>query len=232
MAASRDRRGGAELRGRRGRPVADRHPRQFLLGQHRAAGNARLPGAGGAGLPRRGRRLVTPFISGKDSLNNEFSYVDAAGRRQTVAIPPSLLISALGQIDDVCHAVTMDVKEAGNVLYLVGRTQDELGGLHFALVERLAGGRRAAGRSRRWPEDVRGAASGDRRRSRARCHDLSEGGLAVAAAEMAFAGGLGLELELAPLRSASGLEDPAVLLFSESNTRFLIEVPARPPAGV
>ena len=55
----------------------------------------------------------TPFISGKDSLNNEFSYVDAAGRRQTVSIPPSLLISALGQIDDISLAVTMDAKEAG-----------------------------------------------------------------------------------------------------------------------
>ena len=48
--------------------------------------------------------LGTPFISGKDSLNNEFSYVDDGGQRQTIAIPPSLLISAMGQIDDVASA--------------------------------------------------------------------------------------------------------------------------------
>src|SRR5262249_29097847 len=68
----------------------------------------------------------TPFISGKDSLNNEFSYGDDAGSRQTVAIPPSLLISALGQIPDIRKAVTMDAKEPGNVIALVGTTRDEL----------------------------------------------------------------------------------------------------------
>ena len=84
--------------------------------------------------------LGTPFISGKDSLNNEFSYVDDRGQRQTIAIPPSLLISAMGQVDDVAKCVTMDLKQAGNLLYLVGETRDELGGSHFALVNGLAGG--------------------------------------------------------------------------------------------
>jgi len=64
----------------------------------------------------------TPFISGKDSLNNEFSYQDAGGQRRTVAIPSSLLISALGQISRVSQAVTMDLKEAGNRLFVVGST--------------------------------------------------------------------------------------------------------------
>ena len=52
--------------------------------------------------------LGTPFISGKDSLNNEFSFDDASGDRQTISIPPSLLISAMGQIEDISSAVTMD----------------------------------------------------------------------------------------------------------------------------
>ena len=56
------------------------------------------------------------------------------------------------------------------------------------------------------------------------CHDLSEGGLATAAAEMAFAGGLGVELDIASVAEAASLSNPAVLLFSESSTRFLIEV--------
>ena len=54
--------------------------------------------------------LETPFVSGKDSLNNEFSYVDAAGEECTIAIPPSLLISAMGQVEDVTLCVTMDLK--------------------------------------------------------------------------------------------------------------------------
>ena len=74
--------------------------------------------------------LGIPFISGKDSLNNEFR---AAGR-EPVSIPPTLLISAIGQIDDVRRCVTMDLKEPGNLLYLVGLTKNELGGSHFALV--------------------------------------------------------------------------------------------------
>jgi phosphoribosylformylglycinamidine synthase len=167
----------------------------------------------------------TPFISGKDSLNNEFSYVDSSGRRQTVAIPPSLLISALGQIDDVTGAVTMDAKEAGNLIYLVGRTRVELGGSHFALVNELEGGDAPQVDLTAAPRVFAAVHAAIERRLVRSCHDLSEGGLAVAAAEMAFAGDRGMELDLSPLRSATGIDDLAVLLFSESNTRFLVEVP-------
>jgi phosphoribosylformylglycinamidine synthase len=57
------------------------------------------------------------------------------------------------------------------------------------------------------------------------CHDLSEGGLAVAAAEMAFAGGLGMELDLAHVWTTGGPLSPAAILFSETPSRFLVEVP-------
>jgi phosphoribosylformylglycinamidine synthase II len=167
----------------------------------------------------------TPFISGKDSLNNEFSYLDAAGRRQTVSIPPSLLISALGQIDDVSHAVTMDAKEAGNLIYLVGRTKNELGGSHFAQVNGLEGGDVPQVDLELALQIFRALHQAISRGVVRSCHDLSEGGLGVAAAEMAFAGGLGMDLDLSCSRDASGLQDPAVLLFSESNTRFLVEIP-------
>ena len=84
--------------------------------------------------------LGTPFISGKDSLNNEFSYNDESGARQTIAIPPSLLISAMGQVADVSRCVTMDFKQAGNLIYLVGETGEDLGGSHFSLVNEIEGG--------------------------------------------------------------------------------------------
>jgi phosphoribosylformylglycinamidine synthase len=163
--------------------------------------------------------LGAPFISGKDSLNNEFSYEDAGGNRQTIAIPPSLLISALGQVDDVAKCVTMDLKQAGNLLYLVGETKEELGGSHFALVNELTGGaapRVDADAAKRTFAAMHAAIVGGTVRA---CHDLSEGGLAVAAAEMAFAGGLGAALEV-----DRGELPIAAALFSESNTRFLCEV--------
>lgn len=165
----------------------------------------------------------TPFISGKDSLNNEFSYVDAKGQKQTVAIPSSLLISALGQVEDVRQCVTMDLKAAGNVLYLIGVTKNELGGSHFALVNNLTGGTVPHVDIQQAPQvftAVHKAITSGLVKS---CHDLSEGGLATAAAEMAFAGGLGVDLDLTAMSKAAALTDPAVLLFSESTTRFLIE---------
>jgi phosphoribosylformylglycinamidine synthase len=182
----------------------------------------------------------TPFISGKDSLNNEFSYVDQAGSRK-IAIPSSLLISALGQVGDVAKTVTMDLKSPGDLLYLIGPTHAELGGSHLQLVL----GAEAAGRKEvpaeawsRGPKvDLKTApalfkamhAAIDAGLVKA-CHDLSEGGLAVAAAEMAFAAGLGAELELEGAAKASGQTD-WTLLFSESNTRFLVEVPAASAAA-
>ena len=166
----------------------------------------------------------TPFISGKDSLNNEFR---VAGK--TIIIPHSLLISAISIVEDVRRCVTMDAKEAGNLVYLVGITRNELGGSHFALVNGLSGGSVprvdvAAGRQ------VFKAVSAAIRAGLVRaCHDLSEGGLAVAAAEMAFAGNLGIRLDLTKV----GPEDlpTPVALFSESPSRFLVEVPGRNQAA-
>jgi phosphoribosylformylglycinamidine synthase len=167
----------------------------------------------------------TPFISGKDSLNNEFSFQDRDGQKQTVSIPPSLLISALGQIGNVERAVTMDLKDPNNLIYLVGATRAELGGSHLAMIHGATGGdvpRVDLELAPRIFAALHRAISQGLVRA---CHDLSEGGLAVAAAEMAFAGGLGIDLDLAPLRDASGLEATAELLFSESPTRFLVGVP-------
>ncbi|NUP96804.1 MAG: phosphoribosylformylglycinamidine synthase subunit PurL, partial [Planctomycetaceae bacterium] len=78
----------------------------------------------------------TPFISGKDSLNNEFRVGD-----EVIAIPPTLFVSALALVPDVARAVTMDLKTAGNPVYLVGCTHAELGGSHYFAQRGLEGGR-------------------------------------------------------------------------------------------
>jgi phosphoribosylformylglycinamidine synthase len=159
-----------------------------------------------------------PFISGKDSLNNEFR-IPLFPR---IVIPPTLLISALGRVPDVRRCVTMDLKEPGNLLYLIGVTHDELCGSHYHLVNGIEGGavpqvdlRLAPVIFRKLHEAIRGGLV----RS---CHDLCEGGLAVAVAEMAFAGGVGADLT--GLRDAATKEPDEVLLFAESQTRFVVEV--------
>jgi phosphoribosylformylglycinamidine synthase II len=156
-----------------------------------------------------------PFISGKDSLNNEFH----AGDRHLI-IPPTLLISAIGMVPDVRRCVTMDLKEPGNVLLLIGETREELGGSHYYLETGQTGGKvpqvdlaRAPNIFHRLHEVIEAGLV----RS---CHDLSEGGLAVALAEMVFAGGIGADVTgLQKLKIAD-----ETALFSESATRFLVEV--------
>lgn len=168
----------------------------------------------------------TPFVSGKDSLNNEFSYeVDSKGvsplpsTRKTVAIPSTLLITALGQVADVETCVTMDLKGPDNLLYLIGETKDEMGGSHYNLVNDLTGGKVPTVDKEMAPKIFRALHQAIKQGLILSCHDLSEGGLAVAAAEMAFAGGVGVEIAL-----SNG--EAVKWLFSESNTRFLIEIKA------
>ncbi len=167
--------------------------------------------------------LSAPFISGKDSLNNEFSYGEGDDRK-TISIPSTLLISAMGQINDVARAVTMDLKSAGNVLVQVGATRDEMGGSHFGLVENRPGGDAPEvdfPLARRTFTTLHQAIQQGQVRA---CHDLSEGGLATALAEMAFAGGLGVDVP--DVRQAPHEDDLSdlKLLFAESNTRFVCEI--------
>ena len=171
-------------------------------------------------------QLGTPFVSGKDSLNNEFSYFDDGGEKQTISIPPSLLISAMGQIADISLAVTMDAKESGNAVFLIGTTKDELGGSHYCLSQNRSGGQVPTVDVPVAKATFAAVHEAIAARLLRACHDLSEGGLAVAATEMAMAGGLGMQLDLDAVAdiSAPGLSDIS-LLFSESNTRFLVELP-------
>jgi phosphoribosylformylglycinamidine synthase len=157
-----------------------------------------------------------PFISGKDSLKNEYQ----SGGRQVV-IPPTLLISALGRVPDVRRCVTMDLKEPGHQLLLLGAPRDEMGGSHYHLVTGREGGTVPRPDLAQAPQVFARLHDILRRGLVRACHDLSEGGLAVALAEMAFAGGVGADVT--GLASLGPLPDE-VLLFSESMTRFVLEV--------
>ncbi len=163
-----------------------------------------------------------PFISGKDSLKNE--YQNADGTR--IVIPPTLLITAMGKVPDVTKCVTMDLKKAGHKLYLVGATKNELGGSHYLMQQKRFSTDVPKVDLETAPEIMSKVHDAIRDGMVIACHDLSEGGLAVALAEMCMAGGLGaiVHTSAVPTLADEKLHVEA-LLFSESPTRFLLEVP-------
>ena len=165
-----------------------------------------------------------PFISGKDSLHNEFSYEGKDGTRKTISIPSTLLISALAQVEDVTTCVTMDLKAAGNLLYQVGETKNELGGSHFGLVNDLAGGEVPKVDTTAAKSIFHTLHNAIKNRLVRSCHDMSEGGLAVCVAEMAFAGGFGATVELNSVPCSADANNETTKLFAESNSRFVCEV--------
>ncbi len=165
----------------------------------------------------------TPFISGKDSLHNEYRMGE-----KTIQIPGTLLISAIGVIPDVTKAVSMDAKQAGDFLYIVGLTKPELGGSAYYAAQGLSGGTVPRVDLKRGPQLMRVLSGLIQQGLAVAAHDCSEGGIGVAAAEMAFAGGCGLTLDLKnlPVESSGTVPKNDWVLFSESPTRFLVEVPA------
>jgi phosphoribosylformylglycinamidine (FGAM) synthase-like enzyme len=163
--------------------------------------------------------MGTPFVSGKDSLNNEYQ----AGE-ETIVIPHTLLVSALGVIEDVSRCITMDFKAPDSIIYIVGMTKRELGGSHYyALTGHI--GNSVPEVNAHSAKRAFTALSGATGRGLAlACHDLSEGGLAVALAEMAFAGNIGAEIDLSQVPYEGGEKRDDFIMFSESNSRFLVEV--------
>lgn len=157
-----------------------------------------------------------PFVSGKDSLYNESPLGPVA---------PTLLVTSLGIVPDIRKAITMELKEAGNALYLLGITKPEIGGSEYIRLHGELGGSvpkvDAEVNMKAYQKLLDAMDSGLVRA----CHDCSEGGLAVAAAEMAFTGDLGLDLDIGKVPVRERMRDD-ILLFSESNGRLLIEVSA------
>jgi phosphoribosylformylglycinamidine synthase len=161
----------------------------------------------------------TPFISGKDSLNNEYTGTD--GRKHT--IPGTLVVSALGIVPDIRNTVTSDLKTPGNPIYIIGATGSHLGASAFAGLVDYAGGEAPAP----CPAAIDGYAALHTAITKgmvASCHDVSEGGLAVTAAEMAIGGGVGIEVALYLLPVIDHSLRNTEMAFSESLGRILVEV--------
>ncbi len=159
-----------------------------------------------------------PCISGKDSMKNDYMIAD-----HKISIPPTVLFSLIGAIDDVRLACTMDAKRAGDLVYVLGETRAETGGSEYFAMLGCVGNQvpkvdaeTALALYRRLNDAMRKGLV----RS---CHDCSDGGLGVALAETAFAGELGMRVDLRQVVAGSSLPDD-VLLFSETQSRFVVTV--------
>jgi phosphoribosylformylglycinamidine synthase len=160
----------------------------------------------------------TPFISGKDSLYNEYKYGDI-----TLSVPPTLLISAITTIENVKNSITPDLKKPGDSLYLIGKTFDELGGSHLCKVMGIDGGKVPKVNPKTGKFIIKRLHQAILNGYVASCHDLSEGGLLIALCEMCISGGIGAEIKLENIILGEKIENDLNILFSESNTRFLVE---------
>ncbi|MBN2306413.1 phosphoribosylformylglycinamidine synthase [Candidatus Peregrinibacteria bacterium] len=167
--------------------------------------------------------MGTPFISGKDSMFNDFSGFDENGNPVKISVPPTLLVSSIGVIEDVNHCQTMDNKLAGDLLYIIGETKNELGGSEYFHMHDKIGAtvpevdtKLALDRYKRFYK----ACQKDLMSSTA---SVSLGGLGIALSKMAIAGRLGMEIDLRKVPAIDVKRDD-YLLFSESQMRFTVTV--------
>ena len=159
-----------------------------------------------------------PLISGKDSMKNDYMVGDTK-----ISIPPTVLFSVIGKICDIRKAVTMDAKSPGDLVYLLGETGADLGGSEYYALHHELGKSVPRVDASSALQRYHAINQAQEQELIASCHDLSDGGLGVALAEVAFSGGLGMKVELSKVLTSEPLRDD-ILLYSESASRFLVTV--------
>ena len=164
------------------------------------------------------KAFSVPFISGKDSLHNEYS---VGGKK--FSIPPALLISAVGVIENITNTVTMPFKKNGNKIYVLGITRNELGGSVISKIKNIKNGIVPNVYPKESMPIMKGIYKAIGESLIEACHDASEGGLAVAISEMSFASEKGANINIDSIKTAGNIS-VAEILFSESNGRFIVEV--------
>ena len=159
-----------------------------------------------------------PCISGKDSMKNDYHI---GGRK--ISIPPTVLFSTIGKIEDVRKAVTMDVKRPDDRIYVLGMTRDELGGSEYFASLGFVGNDvpkvNATSAKKLYSSLEKAINEG----TVASCHDCSDGGLGVALAESAFSGEFGMTIELTKV-PVENIKRADTIMFSESQSRFVVTV--------
>ncbi len=159
-----------------------------------------------------------PCISGKDSMKNDYSI-----GKTKISVPPTLLYSVIGKIKDVRKAVTMDAKRPQDLVYIIGETPDELGGSEWFAQNNAIGNKVPQVDVKKAIKKYRALHKAIEAGLVASCHDCSDGGLGIALVETAFAGGLGMNIDLkdVPYR---GKKRNDYILFSETASRFVVTI--------
>ncbi len=173
------------------------------------------------GLYEASKAFQTPIISGKDSMKNDYKIGNVK-----ISVPPTLLITAVGKIPSLAKAITMDVKQPGDLIYLLGLTKKEMGGSEYLAMKKQTGGIVPKVECDAAKRLYRSLFQAIQENLVASCHDCSEGGLGVALAEKAFSGGYGLEVNLSQVITKDTSCD-AEILFSESPSRFVVTIDPR-----
>ncbi len=163
----------------------------------------------------------TPFISGKDSMFNDFRGYDENNNPVKISVPPTLLISTLSVIPDGAKVSTIDFKIAGDKIFVLGETREEFGGSEFV---KMIGADEHAGIVPKVNLDeslakFRGIFAGHQKNLFASVQHIGAGGLGAALAKSCIAGKIGASVNLAKIH-----ENPLVALFSESKSRYLISI--------
>ncbi len=169
-------------------------------------------------LAHYARFYGVPPISGKDSMKNDYQ---VGGTK--ISIPPTLLFSVIAKINDIRKAVTMDAKKAGDFVYVLGTTYDELGASEYADMHGALGNSVPKVREQDALPRYQALEKAMAEQLVASCHDCSDGGLGVALAETGFAGGFGLDIDLRQVPTTN-IDRDDVLLFAESQSRFVVTI--------
>jgi len=161
-----------------------------------------------------------PLISGKDSMKNDYRH-----GKWKISVPPTLLVTAIGKIEDVSLSMTSDFKSAGDTIFILGQTENELGGSEYSSMKGNREGAVPRVNFKRNFALYSKIESAIKHRLLSSCHDCSEGGLAVALSECCIAGRLGADacLDLVAGKRLSAEH----ALFSESAGRFVVSVKKR-----
>ncbi|MFP3016126.1 MAG: AIR synthase-related protein [Wolbachia sp.] len=169
----------------------------------------------------------TPFISGKDSMFNDFKGYDENGKKVMISAPPSLLISAIGIIENIENAVSLDVKMPGDLIYVLGETLDELGRSEYQLYSGIGNNNvpKVDAKSARKLYECYNQAIKDGIIASAIAPNL--GGLIIALAKSLIAGDLGAEIDLSlvPIGKTQNTDIiNKIIMFSESQSRILVTI--------
>ncbi|MDP3882146.1 MAG: AIR synthase-related protein [Nanoarchaeota archaeon] len=173
----------------------------------------------------------TPFISGKDSMFNDFKGFDESGNPIKISVQPTLLISSLGVIDDYEKAISLDAKFAEDIIYVLGETKNEMGGSEYfdmagkeLLGEPFIGdnvpkvdGDVAYGLYKKFHQAAEKGII-------ASSIPVNFGGLGVALVKMCIAGKLGASINLSGLKRDINVSRDDFALFSESQSRMIVTV--------